>query len=158
MTFTPFDFMRAQQANYTILSYIEESFDAVMFRDIAPLIAIIAITKSFFGHYLGTKEGFVGIVRRVPALSGSSKKKLDFIALISIGLMSWIVSIFDPNVLNMIETLIGPIIALILFIMPAVSILKIPAFKKYKSVSTYFILVFGLLALSAIIVEIVKKL
>ncbi|WP_022669916.1 aromatic amino acid transport family protein [Hippea alviniae] len=158
MTFTPLDFVKAQKANYTILSYIEESFNAVMFRDIAPIIAIIAITKSFFGHYLGTKEGLVGIVRRIPALANTSKRKLDFIALMSIGLISWLVAIFDPNVLSMIELLIGPIIALILFIMPAVSVFKIPALEKYRSFSTYFILVFGILALSAIVVEIIREL
>jgi serine transporter len=158
MTFTPFDFMRAKSENATILSYIGESFRAPIFRDAAPIIAMIAITKSFLGHYLGTKEGFIGVIRRIPSLQNSSLVKMNLIASIFIGILSWIVSIYDPNVLNMIELLIGPIIALILFIMPSVAVFKIPILKKYKDLSTYFVLIFGLLALSAITIKVIESL
>jgi len=43
----------------------------------------------------------------------------------------WAVATFNPNILKMIETLGGPIIALILFIMPMYALLKVPAMKKY---------------------------
>ncbi|STM52055.1 serine transporter family protein [Escherichia coli] len=37
----------------------------------APIIAIIAITKSFLGHYLGAREGFNGMV--IKSLRGKGK-------------------------------------------------------------------------------------
>lgn len=37
----------------------------------APIIAMIAITKSFLGHYLGAREGFNGMV--IKSLRGKGK-------------------------------------------------------------------------------------
>lgn len=52
----------------------------------------------------------------------------------------------------MIESLGGPIIATILFIMPMYAIKKVPALKKYDGrISNVFVTVMGLVAISAIL-------
>ena len=51
----------------------------------------------------------------------------------------------------MIETLGGPIIAMILFLMPMYAIQKVPAMRKYSGhISNVFVVVMGLIAISAI--------
>lgn len=51
----------------------------------------------------------------------------------------------------MIETLGGPIIAMILFLMPMYAIQKVPAMRKYSGhISNVFVVIMGLIAISAI--------
>ena len=51
----------------------------------------------------------------------------------------------------MIETLGGPVIAMILFLMPMYAIQKVPAMRKYSGhVSNVFVVIMGLIAISAI--------
>ena len=51
----------------------------------------------------------------------------------------------------LIETLGGPIIAMILFLMPMYAIQKVPAMRKYSGhISNVFVVIMGLIAISAI--------
>ncbi|WP_240451775.1 hypothetical protein [Helicobacter sp. L8] len=58
----------------------------------------------------------------------------------------------NPSVLDFIENLGGPIIALMLFILPMYAMYKIPALQPYQNkFSDTFLVVLGLLALSSIV-------
>jgi serine transporter len=62
------------------------------------------------------------------------------------------VATFNPSILGMIETLGGPIIACLLFLMPMYAIRRVPALRQYSGqVSNVFVVLIGLIALSAII-------
>ncbi|GAL03766.1 serine transporter [Photobacterium aphoticum] len=51
----------------------------------------------------------------------------------------------------MIESLGGPIIAMLLFIMPMYAIKKVPAMRKYSgAISNVFVVIIGLISMSAI--------
>ena len=51
----------------------------------------------------------------------------------------------------MIVPLCGPIIAMILFLMPMYAIQKVPAMRKYSGhISNVFVVIMGLIAISAI--------
>lgn len=118
-----------------------------------PIIAMIAITKSFLGHYLGAREGFNGMV--IKSLRGKGKSieinKLNKITALFMLVTTWIVATLNPSILGMIETLGGPIIAMILFLMPMYAIQKVPAMRKYSGhVSNVFVVIMGLIAISAI--------
>lgn len=57
----------------------------------------------------------------------------------------------EPQHPGMIETLGGPIIAMILFLMPMYAIQKVPAMRKYSGhISNVFVVIMGLIAISAI--------
>ncbi len=119
----------------------------------APIIAIIAITKSFLGHYPGAREGFNGMV--IKSLRGKGKSieinKLNRITALFMLVTTWIVATLNPSIPGMIETLGGPIIAMILFLMPMYAIQKVPAMRKYSGhISNVFVVVMGLIAISAI--------
>lgn len=117
----------------------------------APIIAIIAITKSFL-PLPGAREGFNGMV--IKSLRGKGKS-------IEINKLNRITALFmlvttdcchpEPEHPGMIETPGGPIIAMILFLMPMYAIQKVPAMRKYSGhISNVFVVVMGLIAISAI--------
>jgi len=156
LSLSPHELMRAKQQNISILSYLANHFHTPVIAYIAPIIAFIAIAKSFLGHYLGAKEGLHGLIVK----STRSEKKQDallkskstetFIELFM--LVSCVtVATLNPSILGMIEMLGGPVIALILFIMPVYAIATVPAMKKYKHLpSNLFIVLLGLIAISAV--------
>lgn len=155
MTFDETQLLAAKNSNYTILSYMAETFKNPVLHDVAPIIAIIAITKSFLGHYIGTREGFLGLARRVPQAQKFGKRLMHYIALLFIGILCFIVAVFDPSIMEMIDTLSGPILAIILFIMPSIAVFTVPELKKYRAPSVYFVLIIGLTALGAIVLEVI---
>jgi len=151
---SPQDLMQAKQQNISILSYLANHFHTPTIAYIAPVIAFVAISKSFLGHYLGAKEGLSGIIIKSLKSSGKTINKNTLqrgIELFMI-LTCWIVATINPNILKMIETLGGPVIALLLFIMPMYAITKVPAMKKYShKLSNVFITIIGIISISAII-------
>lgn len=151
---SPQDLLQAKQQNISILSYLANHLNTPMIAYLAPLIAFIAISKSFLGHYLGAKEGLNGIIIKMMKSSGQEicKHKLRTAIEIFMVLSCWAVATLNPNILKMIETLGGPVIASLLFIMPMYAIAKVPAMKKYShAISDVFIALMGIISISAII-------
>ncbi|MDR2008013.1 MAG: HAAAP family serine/threonine permease [Alphaproteobacteria bacterium] len=153
-TLTPMELAEAKAQNISVLSYLANKFDNPVVAYIGPVIAFIAMSKSFLGHYLGGKEGFNGIVNKALASRNKTidQKKLNNIAAITMFITAWIIATLNPSILGMIESLGGPILAILLFLMPMYAIHKIPALAKYRGkISNAFIVVMGLIAISAAI-------
>ncbi len=151
---SPQDLLQAKEQNISILSYLANHFHTPVIAYIAPVIAFIAIAKSFLGHYLGAREGLSGIIVKSLKHSGKTinQNTLQRIIELFMILTCWTVATINPNILRMIETLGGPVIAVLLFIMPMYAIAKVPAMKKYSNqVSNVFIAVMGIISISAII-------
>lgn len=150
---SPADLAAAKAQNISILSYLANHFRNPVIEWVAPLIAIVAISKSFLGHYLGAKEGFNGLVIKQLRQSGKSIEtaKLDRFTAVFMIITTWAVATFNPSILGMIETLGGPVIAMLLFLMPMYAIAKVPSMKKYSgAASNIFVVLIGLIAISAI--------
>lgn len=154
-TLSPENLALAKEQNISILSYLANHLKVPSIALVAPLIAFIAISKSFLGHYLGAKEGlynllYEGLNRR--NLSMQEKNMYILIDLLVV-LSCWLVATLNPNILRMIESLSGPVIAIILFLVPMYATYKIPAMQKYKTLffSNTFIALAGIIALSAIV-------
>lgn len=150
---SPADLAEAKAQNISILSYLANHFNAPVIEWMAPIIAIVAITKSFLGHYLGAREGFNGMV--VKSLRGKGKSieisKLNKFTALFMLVTCWLIATLNPSILGMIETLGGPVIAVILFLMPMYAINKVPAMRKYSGhISNAFVVLMGLVAISAI--------
>ncbi|MBS0849469.1 HAAAP family serine/threonine permease [Citrobacter sp. JGM124] len=153
LSLSPADLAAAKAQNISILSYLANHFQAPVIAWMAPIIAIIAITKSFLGHYLGAREGFNGMVIKSLRSKGKNIElnKLNRLTAIFMLVTCWIVATLNPSILGMIETLGGPVIAMILFLMPMYAINKVPAMRKYSGhISNVFVVVIGLIAISAI--------
>ncbi|MNN38837.1 Serine transporter [compost metagenome] len=64
----------------------------------------------------------------------------------------WIVATLNPSILGMIESLGGPIIAVLLFLMPMYAIRRVPSMRKYSgALSNVFVVVVGLVALTSVV-------
>lgn len=153
LSLSPADLAAAKAQNISILSYLANHFNAPLIAWMAPIIAIVAITKSFLGHYLGAREGFNGIVIKQLRSRGMNIEinRMNRITAIFMLLTTWLVATLNPSILGMIETLGGPIIAMILFLMPMYAIQKVPAMRKYSGhISNVFVVIMGLIAISAI--------
>ncbi|VDR27956.1 Serine transporter [Raoultella terrigena] len=89
----------AKAQNISILSYLANHFNAPLIAWMAPIIAMIAITKSFLGHYLGAREGFNGMV--IKSLRGKGKTieitKLNKITALFMLVTTWIVATLNPS-------------------------------------------------------------
>lgn len=151
LTLSPDDLMAAKEENVSILSYLASHFDNYSLDYIAPLVALVAMSKSFFGHYLGSKEGIDGIVCKI-SKNSISQKAIKPITLSVVFLSCWLVAYLNPNILDMISSIGGLVLAVILFIMPIYSIYKIKYLKQYKNLlADGFILFVGIVALSSAI-------
>lgn len=151
---SPANMAEAKQMNIPVLTYLAYHFggDSTLgkiFFYAAPIIALVAIFKSFFGHYLGTLEGLNGLIIRF-GFGGDRTKiapsKLNFISMVFIMASTWVVAYLDPNILDLIEQMGAPIIACLLCLLPMYAFNKIPALARFKGMpSNYFITIIGLL-------------
>lgn len=159
LSLSPADLQAAKDQNITILSYLANHFNVPMIAWMGPIVAMVAITKSFLGHYLGAREGFNGIV--VKSLRSRGKtvtpQRLNRLTTAFMLLTTWLVATLNPSILGMIETLGGPIIAMILFLMPMYAIQKVPAMRQYSGkISNLFVVIVGVLAISSIAYSLVS--
>lgn len=158
LSLTPAQLLEAKAQNISILSYLANHFNSPVIAYIGPPIAFVAMAKSFLGHYLGGKEGFNGMVNKALRSCNKtiSQKKLDNIAAIFMFVTAWAIATLNPSILGLIESLGGPVLAIILFLMPMYAIHKLPILAKYRGkLSNSFIVVMGLIAISAAVYNLV---
>jgi len=62
LTLSPAQLAEAKAQNLSILSYLANHFSNPTIAFAAPLIAFVAIAKSFLGHYIGASEGLKGLI------------------------------------------------------------------------------------------------
>lgn len=141
----------ARNEGVTILSALSMMPNAPAWLSISGIIvAVVAMSKSFLGTYFGVIEGATEMVRTILQQVGV-KKSRAFNRALSIMLVSgitFIICCINPNAISMIYAISGPLIAMILFIMPTLSTYLIPALKPYRSVGNFITLVVGLLCVS----------
>lgn len=143
----------AREANLPVLSHLANVHGAPVIAYLGPAIAIAAICSSFFGHYLGAAEGAAGIVRNIApnATKSMGEKKLALGVAAFIFLTTWAAAIINPEILALIESLSGPVIASILYLMPMYAIYKVEALRPYrKQASNIFVIIAGLVAVGGV--------
>ncbi|UTV28358.1 aromatic amino acid transport family protein [Photobacterium atrarenae] len=149
LSLSPAQLMEAKTQNVSVLSYLANIHNNPLIVALGPVIAFIAITSSFLGHFMGARESLNGLLYKQ---TGLAMAKLDKLGIVLMFLAIWLAAVLNPSILGMMEALSGPVIAMILFIMPMLAVYRVPALKAYRGrVSTYFVLVVGLLAVSAIV-------
>ncbi|RAX58687.1 HAAAP family serine/threonine permease [Helicobacter monodelphidis] len=155
------DFEAARVANIPILSYFANQFENPIISYGAPLVGFLAIVSSFFGHYFGAYEGLNGIVRKGIKLAGNENPNLKAINIFSTLFMYItivLVAYLNPSILDFIESLGGPIIAMILFVMPIIAIYSISKFKKYQNKALdAFVIITGLLTIASVVYKMLPE-
>lgn len=150
---SPHDLALAKQQNISILSYLANHFNTPVIAYVAPFIAFIAISKSFLGHYLGAREGMYSLLAKATkGFLRVNNTHLNGLIDLFIVASCWLVATLNPSILGMIEMLAGPIIAVILFLMPMYAIAKVPVMQKYRQpAADFFVTALGVIAISAIL-------
>lgn len=150
---SPADLTAAKTQNISILSYLGNKFQTPLVAWLAPAVAFVAMSKSFLGHYLGAREGLNGFIAQQLEGRGKSAnaKAINRFSLLFMFVIIWIVATLNPSILGMIESLCGPIIAALLFMMPMYAIRKVPSMRKYANRPSNVLVIFiGAVAMSAI--------
>ncbi|NEN68519.1 transporter, partial [Escherichia coli] len=95
-------------------------------------------------------EGASEIVKSSLGLVGVRKSRAfnRAMSILLVSAFTFAVCFINPNAISMIYAISGPLIAMILFIMPTLSTWLIPALKPYRSVGNAITLVVGLLCVS----------
>ncbi|MCF5868286.1 amino acid permease [Aeromonas veronii] len=155
MSLSQAEMAQARTDNISVLSALANKFSNPLIAYVGPLIAILAMSKSFLGTSMGVSEGTVSMVSGACQGLGLSLKESTIARVSSVILfmVTAVITYLNPNVLDIIERVSGPLIAVILFLLPACSIYRLPALKRYRGPSTLFVLVMGLLAISALIYD-----
>lgn len=152
MTLSPDDLNMAREQNISILSYLANKFEAPAIAYFGPLVAFLAISTSFFGHYMGAREGLNGIVVKLTPGAKLRSRRRNFAITIFFLVTLWIVATINPSILSLIESLSGPVIAVILFLMPMYAIATVPAMKKYQhSFANIFVTFMGLITIASLL-------
>ena len=167
-TLSPQNMAEAKAQNIPVLSYLANHFSsmsgskstfATTLEYGASIIALVAIFKSFFGHYLGTLEGLNGLVLKFGFKGDKTKVsggKLNLISMVFIMGSTWVVAYANPNILDLIEAMGAPIIASLLCLLPMYAIRKTPALAKYKGrTENIFVTVIGLLTILNIVYKLI---
>ena len=154
LSLSPAHLADAKAQNISILTFLANHFNNPFIGLLAPLVAFVAITKSFLGHYLGASEGFSGLLVKAIHQRGKTVHPA-MVNRLTGGFMlvtAWLTATKNPSILGIIETLGGPIIAVLLFLLPMYAIQKVPAMARYRgAASNYFVWGVGFIALAAII-------
>ncbi|MGB2079312.1 MAG: septum formation protein, partial [Vibrio sp.] len=150
LSLSPAQLIEAKEQNISVLSYLANVHESPWISYLGPIVAFAAITSSYFGHFLGAHEGLVGLVK---SRSSMPAERINKVTLLFIVLTTWIISIINPSILGMIETMGAPMIAAILFLMPIFAMRKVPAMAKYQTSipAQIFTTICGLAAISSVI-------
>jgi len=157
LSLSPENLAQAKAQNVSILSLLANHFNNPLIAFLAPLVAFVAITKSFLGHYLGASEGFIGLLTKAlhRVHKPVSNLALHRITGIFMLMSTWLVATLNPSILGIIEMLGGPIIAILLFLLPMYAIARVPSMARYRgALSNYFVWIIGIVALAAIVYKI----
>ncbi len=141
-------FVRAKVENLNVLSVMKGNGGFSLIYFVAPFIAIIGMTKSFLGVGLSVAETFGQLVGSLTGKRGAICRHLSSVVLF---LLTFIIVDANPDVLNLIETFCGPMIAIILFLIPAYLIYTRPALAPLRGMTVYVVILGGLATLSALL-------
>ena len=155
LSIPPSYIMAAKEQGVTILSALSMMPSSPAWLGISGIIvAIVAMSKSFLGTYFGVIEGATEIVKSSLNQVGVKKSRAfnRAISIMGVSLITFAVCCINPNAISMIYAISGPLIAMILFIMPTLSTYLIPSLKQYRSIGNLLTLIVGVLCVSVMFV------
>ncbi len=145
-------FEMAKAQNLNVLSVIGGNDGMNVMIYLAPLIAILGMTKSFLGISMPVAETFNVLATDLLGIKRTSHiKQIKLMISVLMFIVTSLVVYINPDVINMIETLCGPLIAIFLFIIPTWLIFTRAALKPMRGVISIMVMVSGILTVSALL-------
>lgn len=157
LSLSPQALLQAREENVPVLSVLAYRSDNMIFSIIAPIIAFLAIASSFFGVYLGALEGLQGFITQQwvrhnvhrPLPHGAVHRG----SILFILLTCWVAGYANWDVIDMVEMLVVPVLATILYLMPVYAFYRVKLLKPFRSpLLDAFIFLVGLMAITGFLV------
>lgn len=155
LSIPPSYIVAAKEEGVTILSALSMMPSSPAWLGISGIVvAIVAMSKSFLGTYFGVIEGATEIMKSSLNQVGIKKSRAfnRALSIMAVSCITFVVCVINPNAISMIYAISGPLIAMILFIMPTLSTYLIPALKPYRSFGNLLTLIVGILCVSVMFV------
>ncbi|QLI80102.1 hypothetical protein HZU75_00295 [Chitinibacter fontanus] len=146
--------LQAQANNVDILTTLSLLVHQPLLKYLIPVIAFLAIASSYFGHFVGTREGLVGISTRLMCWNNPAKeaqldrKKINAVVTVVMMVGLWFLAVFNPPILKIIGALSAPIIAIYAYLLPVMLMKRIPRLMVYRSSFASFVFVMGLVGIA----------
>lgn len=153
LSLSPQQLAEAKAQNLSILSYLANQFNTPIIAWLSPIIAFVAIIKSFLGHYIGAYESLRDLIVEAAASRGKKPciRTVDAVILLFMVLTCWFAAYKNPSILGIIESVSGPTGAAILLLLPMYAIHKLPVLTPYRGrASNVFVTLIGVMTVSAI--------
>ena len=145
-------FVMAKAQNLNVLSVMKGSGSTDLVFWVAPLIAILGMTKSFLGVCLSVAETFTGLTAEtLNANDERGQKRAKHLAYLIMFGLTFAVVYLNPNVVTLIETVCGPLIAIFLFLIPAYLIYTRPQLRTLRGATAITVIAGGVLTVSALL-------
>ena len=150
---TPAMMAQAKADNVDVLTTISLNFNQPLLVYIPPIIAFLAISSSYFGHFTGTREGLVGIFTRLITWNHPEKReqlnirKINLIMTFVLFVALWFLAVYNPPILKIIGALSAPIIAMYAYLMPVALMQRVPRLFIYRSKWGAFVFIMGIVGI-----------
>ena len=158
LSLTPEELQQAKELNVPVLSVLANRTGDSTFGLIAPVIAFLAIASSFFGVYLGSLEGLQGLITQ-QWLARNKHKPLNTAAVrrgtvLFCMVTCWLAGYANWSVIGMVQMLVVPVLATILYLMPVYAIYRVGALRHYRNqLVDLFTLTVGIVAITAFLAD-----
>ncbi|MGB1271295.1 MAG: serine transporter, partial [Endozoicomonas sp.] len=158
LSLTPAELAQAREDNLPVLSVLASRSGNPVFAVVAPAIAFLAIASSFFGVYLGALEGLQGLFtlywlkrNKGGHLNNHAVKRGTVLFVL---LTCWGAAYADWSVIGMVEMLVVPVLATILYLMPVYALYRVERLKPCRNrILDIFTALVGLVAISGFLVS-----
>lgn len=151
----PEGLQEAKDANLPVLSHLANVMGLPLIAWLGPAVAITAIASSFFGHWMGAAEGATGIITTMVDRTGRfSDRGVRIGVSVFLIVTTWLAGVLNPSILSLIESLAGPVIAVVLYLMPMYAIHRVPALARFRgTASNVFVVIAGIVAVGGILLS-----
>jgi serine transporter len=150
---TPEILLDANAKNIDALTAISLHYSTPLFLYTLPLLAFLAISSSYFGHFAGTREGFCGIITQIVAGNRPELKKkinlrkMKIVCTIMLVALLWVFAVYNLSILSIIGAVSSPIIAMYAYLMPVILMKKVPRLRIYQSKWAAFVFIMAVIAI-----------
>ena len=138
----------AAEQNIPVLSYLANETGTPIMAWLSPIVAICAISSSYFGHMMGTEEGTTYLLRvAAPNFAQRiSENTMRWVINAFIFITGTLVAVFNPSIMTLISVVGGIFVAFLVYIVPTLLFRKATAYKHYANrPDTIFVGVMGVL-------------
>jgi serine transporter len=140
LSLSPQQLAKPKRRIFPFFRILANQFDTPIIAWLSPIIAFVAITKSFLGHYIGAYESLRDMIVEPP----DRKEKTGYspggrMILVFMVATCWFAAWRNPSILGIIECISGPTGAAILLLLPMYAIHKLPVLAPYRGKAATFL-------------------